>query len=308
MLIEPLENRRLMSASLILLGPSLENGILRINGGANNESFSVKIEGDQIVATMTWSGNPPMPLIHSQSYDMNDVRRIVIQSGDGNDHIAIDSKLRVEARISAGGGDDTVQGGGGSDIIRGGAGDDVLIGRYGDDIILAGGGNDSINGRNGNDHINGGSGDDRIRDLAGQNAIHGGSGNDIAKLDTGAMPLGSGVEQWLRSGGGDANPFQPYDPQEYGAILYWDDDRLMLEFNRTVNGDRYEFSRLQVSNGVYEVVVTHEMQDYGLGVEHFMHRWDVTAAAGSKLVFTLNQPLSSVPTLQTTLLLPDETT
>jgi hypothetical protein len=106
--------------------------------------------------------------------------------------------------------------------------------------------------------------------------------------------------------GGDASPFQPHGPQEYGAILSWDGDHLMLEFNRTVNGDRYEFSRLQVRNGVYEVVVAHEMQNFGLSVEHFMHRWDVTAAVGSKLVFTLNQPLSSVPTMQTTLLLPGE--
>lgn len=305
-MFEKLENRRLMSASL-------RDGILTIDGTDLDDSISVDQTADKIIVSLRNDDMDimnPGPEIELAEFDLAEVRRIVIRGRGGNDLIEMDPELELAARISSHGGNDTVLGGKGDDTIHGGRDDDLLIGRYGDDVIYGNAGHDTLNGRHGNDYLHAGAGHDSLRDLDGQNAFNGATGNDIAKLDTGALPIGSGVEQWLRSGGGADNPFQPVDVEDIGAILNLDDvGRLILEFNRGANGDVYTFSRLQRrDDGRFEVIVTLDRGDFGLGPEHFSHRWDVSAAVGSGLIFTTNTPtnLSPGPIQSTALFRPNE--
>lgn len=64
--------------------------------------------------------------------------------------------------ISAGGGDNVINGTSGDDVIVGGGGDDVISGGGGDDLICGGTGADKISGGTGNDRLSGGAseGDD----------------------------------------------------------------------------------------------------------------------------------------------------
>jgi uncharacterized delta-60 repeat protein len=80
------------------------------------------------------------------------VKRVKIDSGGGNDWVAV-STLSVPATILGGSGNDVLYGGKADDFIGGGSGDDKI---YGDD---------------GNDHLDGG---------LGQNKLFGLNGNDVA--------------------------------------------------------------------------------------------------------------------------------
>ena len=70
--------------------------------------------------------------------------------------------------VSAGGGDDTIEGGRSADIIRGGSGDDRISGGGGDDALFGDTGDDVISGGEGDDDIAGGSGDDILTGGAGR--------------------------------------------------------------------------------------------------------------------------------------------
>ena len=77
------------------------------------------------------------------------------------------------ARLSGGGGDDSIQGGRGNDLLSGGAsGGDIVLGFEGNDIIFGGPGEDILNGGSGNDVIN--AGNSQIGDIA-----DGGTGSDF---------------------------------------------------------------------------------------------------------------------------------
>lgn len=87
---------------------------------------------------------------------VNQLRRLAIESGDGEDYIEIGEGLSYEEiTIRSGPGDDTILGadgvevvwaGAGSDIVVSGAGDDVLYGETGDDILIGGIGDDEKHG------------------------------------------------------------------------------------------------------------------------------------------------------------------
>jgi Ca2+-binding RTX toxin-like protein len=64
--------------------------------------------------------------------------------------------------MSAGDGDDTLEGGSGNDVMDGGSGDDILNARTGDDDLDGGAGNDVMRGHAGADTLDGGAGDDTL--------------------------------------------------------------------------------------------------------------------------------------------------
>jgi Ca2+-binding RTX toxin-like protein len=88
-----------------------------------------------------------------------------------------------------------ISAGAGNDVIDGRGGDDMLIGGAGDDTIFGGLGNDSITGDDGSDTIDGGAGDDYIvGGTTAHDTLIGGDGNDriFASFDGAAIQGGAG--------------------------------------------------------------------------------------------------------------------
>jgi len=126
-----------------------------------------------------------------KSFAPSSVKRIAIDSKQGNDTITIGPGVRG-AYVDAGDGDDTVNGGDGGDVIIGGwgsdklygnGGDDKLIGGVGNDYLLGGAGNDSIFGNGGVDVVSGAGGNDRLFGGAEADVVHGGAGKDLSESD-----------------------------------------------------------------------------------------------------------------------------
>lgn len=84
-----------------------------------------------------------------------------INTGAGNDYVALGKTVPVPA------------------TIRGGEGNDVLIGGAGNDKLIGGPGNDELNGRGGNDLLIGGPGDDTLIGGPGDDVLRGGPGHNI---------------------------------------------------------------------------------------------------------------------------------
>jgi Ca2+-binding RTX toxin-like protein len=97
-----------------------------------------------------------------------------------------------------------ISAGAGNDVIDGRGGDDTLIGGAGDDTIFGGLGNDAILGDDGNDTIDGGAGDDYIvGGTTGRDTLIGGDGNDtiITSFDGAAIQGGAGDDRISVNGG-----------------------------------------------------------------------------------------------------------
>jgi len=114
-LIESLEQRRLLSASL-------HGGLLAIKGTSAANEIEIEVEHGNVMVTMDGV---------SKSFAMDDVRRIRAVGGRGNDDIHFNSaggKLNVSMLLLGGAGDDTLVGASGDDNIKGGGGDEFVHG------------------------------------------------------------------------------------------------------------------------------------------------------------------------------------
>jgi Ca2+-binding RTX toxin-like protein len=69
-----------------------------------------------------------------------------INTGAGDDYVALGKTVPVPATIRGGEGDDVLIGGAGNDKLIGGPGDDELNGRGGDDLLIGGPGEDKLIG------------------------------------------------------------------------------------------------------------------------------------------------------------------
>jgi Ca2+-binding RTX toxin-like protein len=117
----------------------------------------------------------------------------VLVTADGADdtiNLADIAGVGAENKVTAGAGNDTVNGSNGNDKIFGGAGTDILNGGNGNDWLDAGNGANSIlNGGNGNDSLTaaknedtkmfGGAGNDTLLGQNGNDTLSGGNGADI---------------------------------------------------------------------------------------------------------------------------------
>ena len=128
------------------------------------------------------------------SFDLDDVNRIVIHLCDGDDKAKIHKKVGIDAEIHGGGGKDKLTGGGGNDILIGGLGDDDLKGGRGNDVLSGGAGNDKLSGGSdgGADILIGGIGRDKLK---------GGKGNDLlighsAANEQNAAALAAALAHW----------------------------------------------------------------------------------------------------------------
>ncbi|HEY7088906.1 MAG TPA: calcium-binding protein [Tepidisphaeraceae bacterium] len=111
--IERLEGRVLLSAAIV-------HRTLRIIGTAQDDQIDLQTDG----ATTT------VNLGHGQSrqFSNTDFDNISIDSGKGNDTVAISDDLLNPATIDGGEGDDSLKGGGGDDVLIAGLGNDTLAG------------------------------------------------------------------------------------------------------------------------------------------------------------------------------------
>jgi Ca2+-binding RTX toxin-like protein len=101
-----------------------------------------------------------------------------VDLGSGDDYLDMDQGT-IQGAISAGDGDDEVNGSIGNDRIDGEDGDDDIFGDEGDDQIYGGDGFDKLYGGSGDDYIDGGSGNDWLEGGYGADLLVGGAGDDI---------------------------------------------------------------------------------------------------------------------------------
>lgn len=81
------------------------------------------------------------------------VSGIVVDAGDGDDHVLIGANIQTAAELYGGAGNDHLQGGGGDDCIFGEDGDDRLFGGAGNDWLFGGPGVDFLDGGDGDNHL-----------------------------------------------------------------------------------------------------------------------------------------------------------
>ena len=130
---EALEFRRLMAATPLGVEevPYMGGTQLRVTGTAAGDDITVSpAAGGLTVANgAEWS-------LHVTG----DYRSVRIDAGDGNDRVAVDPNLNLEAILYGGAGDDVLVAGGGNDRLYAGAGRDTLTGGAGDDVLVTVGG------------------------------------------------------------------------------------------------------------------------------------------------------------------------
>ncbi|NWD66974.1 putative Ig domain-containing protein [Pseudomonas gingeri] len=132
---------------------------------------------------------------------MDDVKRIVIQSTDGDDNIW---GYRSDDTLRGGQGNDKIYGLDGNDTLEGDSGDDQVFGGKGDDLISGGDGSDTLLGEEGDDVLNGGTG---------SNFLSGGAGNDTL-ISSGANDQllgGEGSDTYIVGGGPGNSTIDNFD-------------------------------------------------------------------------------------------------
>ena len=162
----------IVNGDLVIRGTPLADAIFVLPANGDGD-----VDGRDFLVWQRNMGSTPMSLPAGG--------HIKIFSGEGNDIVSIDSRIKVATEIYSEGGDDLLVGGNGRDVLIGGEGNDRLEGNSGDDRLEGGSGNDYLKGWDGNDRIFGGSGND---------IICGGNGNDLV--------LGEAGDDWLWGGDG----------------------------------------------------------------------------------------------------------
>lgn len=218
---ESLENRSLLSATVLVIGTELNISLVR------DEAVRISsLAGNLVVQTGT-SGGVLTPNANIGSTSSSAIQTIVITGGDeGNDIdlngvFAVDFTSLTSISVNAGnghdtltgspdfadslfgqdgndsiigqGGNDTLEGGDGSDTISGGTGTDTINGGDGSDSIDGGDGADSISAGNGSDNVIAGLGDDTVNGGNGEDTIDGGADNDFLNGDGGADTINGGT-------------------------------------------------------------------------------------------------------------------
>ncbi len=177
--VEQLENRTLLSASLITTPLP---GTLWIDGTNQADTIIVGVAADTSQVSVNLNGNV-------QQFDKASIHYIRINAFAGNDVIRVDEtygRLPVGINVAAGQGSDRIQGSSWGDNIWGDKGNDYIVGNGGDDRLYGMKGDDRIWGGLGNDRIEGNGGNDTIDAGWGADAVWGNDGNDL--ITTGENP------------------------------------------------------------------------------------------------------------------------
>lgn len=132
--------------------------------------------------------------------------------GDGDDIGQVGEAIGVPVAISAGPGNDLLEGSEQADLLDGGPGDDRAIGGDGADTLRGGDGADTLEGRGGADLLEGGAGEDTLSpdgfEFPAADTVDGGPGVDVVTADyasrfSDARPL---VAITLAGGADDGRP------------------------------------------------------------------------------------------------------
>ncbi len=193
--MEACETRRLLSHG----GGSavLTDGLLTVNGTRRSDEIMVSVDmTDATKLDVVINGNQVNQVV------LADVTGILVNGGNGNDHISIENTLTIPSTLMGGNGKDKLNGGAGNDVLDGDNGKDALSGGGGDDSISGGRGNDNLDGGDGNDTLSGGKGNDNLMGDAGtdtlaggigDDSLEGGDGNDLVEGDSGDDSLDGGA-------------------------------------------------------------------------------------------------------------------
>jgi hypothetical protein len=123
----------------------------------------------------------------SMLFPIDQVQRIEVHAGAGDDRVYISRLVTIDAWIDGGPGDDFLWGGSGNDTILGGEGNDRIWGRAGNNTLDGGADDDRIWGGSGDDVLFGGSGMNRLWGGGGNNQLYDDSPTDLwldAQTDT----------------------------------------------------------------------------------------------------------------------------
>ena len=156
-LLETLENRQLMSATLT-------NGTLLVSGTAAGDSFQLSSTPSVVSVVQKTSGVTTI-----KSFETAKVQSIVVYGWGGKDYITMGD---LSKPVTAFGGD-------GDDFIEGGTANDKIFGGKGRDVLIGGPGSDQLFGGRGRDKIFGGSPKAKGKNIDGdKNKCFGGKGKD----------------------------------------------------------------------------------------------------------------------------------
>jgi RTX calcium-binding nonapeptide repeat (4 copies) len=165
--------------------------ILRIQGDNQSDLIQVGQQNNRV-----WISNVSI-LSNGHAFSSvsaDDVNKILIHTGSGNEQVALPSSMTIPTEVLCGPGNNIVWGGF-NDTLIGGGGNDMLIARGGNDSLVAGAGNDSLFGDVGNDTLVGGPGLDYLVAGTGHDVLISGSGNNYL--------LGGTQSEVLRGGSGN---------------------------------------------------------------------------------------------------------
>jgi len=236
-LVESLESRQLMSASL---DPVTK--VLTINGSSGNDVITVAKVGDQLKVTENGV---------SRLFTASKVGKIRAFGNAGVDQITVDQAVTTPAELHAG------PGSGGFFLeverLRGGGGNDTLYADGGNALVdlYGGNGNDTLYATKSEGHADGGAGNDTIHVQASYVQAFGGSGNDkfvVTKFSGTTINGGTGKDTadfsaytvGLRLGNASAltaKGFSPYSGQDQA------DPNGISDYNGTRIGDDVEVLR-----------------------------------------------------------------
>ena len=136
MFCEPLESRRLMSATLN------SAGLLTITGTSHPDRIWLTLNNGSLTVHEVTRTSSTTTTHHNTSFTASAVKSILVNAGDGNDAVSLFTfgNFSVPSTVNGGNGNDILVGGRGADHLNGDAGDDILIAldRSNHDVITGG--------------------------------------------------------------------------------------------------------------------------------------------------------------------------
>jgi len=216
-LIEACEPRRLLSHGGAMGAATLTDGLLTVTGTRHSDEIMVSVDGtDATKLDVVINGTQVNQVV------LADVTGILVNGGNGNDHITIENTLMIPATLMGGDGKDKLNGGAGDDVLEGDNGKDALSGGDGNDSLSGGRANDQLDGGNGDDVMSGGKGNDNLMGDAdtdtmaggiGDDTLSGGDGNDLVEGDSGDDSLDGGTGDDIVTGNTGHDHFSSGDNQ-----------------------------------------------------------------------------------------------
>ncbi|MCC7335339.1 MAG: hypothetical protein IT422_09590 [Pirellulaceae bacterium] len=181
------------STFAFISGTNLVDGLLSVVGSQKHDIVDVFDIGDGKLKVLRHAPGLEMSVLIA---NFEDVDRIAVYLGDGNDSAKLHGPIAVPTTMWGGTGIDTLIGGwandelyggpgidylyglAGNDWLFGGADTDYIFGGQNDDLLIGGEGRDFLYGQQGNDQLEGGAHDDHLFGEEGHDLLLGGAGND----------------------------------------------------------------------------------------------------------------------------------